>query len=141
MSKKLYTSVTGILYTFPVKVAGKVKWISLRGSQKGYTTSDAATQKAIEQTPYFKRGKIRASTLQGGKTVENPERTSEEPQPEAAALQAVEQVSTLQEAREYLMAAPYDVPAAEVSTPGKIKAMAAALGISFPALETTAGNA
>lgn len=54
MAVKRYISKTGVNYTFLVEVKGKTKSISFRGNEKDCIINDPATQKAVENHPYFK---------------------------------------------------------------------------------------
>ena len=58
MAAKRYKSLTGTQYTFPVSVGGKVIWVSFKGPQDDFVTSDEALQKAIEKHPRFTGGQI-----------------------------------------------------------------------------------
>lgn len=58
MAAKRYISNTGVKYTFLVSVKGKTKSISFKGNEKDCIIQDAATQKALENHEYFKKGWI-----------------------------------------------------------------------------------
>jgi hypothetical protein len=51
--KKTYVSTKGAQITFPVKVAGKVKWVSFNGRLNDFTTSNVELQNAIETCKRF----------------------------------------------------------------------------------------
>ncbi|NDV77845.1 hypothetical protein [Dysgonomonas sp. 511] len=58
MAAKRYISKTGVKYTFLVSVNGKIKSVSFKGNEKDCIIQDAATQKAVEDSEYFKDGRI-----------------------------------------------------------------------------------
>lgn len=58
MAAKRYISKTGVKYTFLVNVNGKIKSISFKGNEKDCIIQDAATQKAVEESDFFKDGRI-----------------------------------------------------------------------------------
>lgn len=58
MAAKRYISKTGVKYSFLVEVNGKVKSISFKGNEKDCIVNDPATQKAVEESKFFKNGWI-----------------------------------------------------------------------------------
>ena len=58
MAAKRYISKTGVKYTFLVNVNEKIKSISFKGNEKDCIIQDAATQKAVEESDFFKDGRI-----------------------------------------------------------------------------------
>lgn len=56
--KKTYISTTGDKITFPVEVAGKVRFISFNGTKGDLTTEDVKLQNAIETSRKFKSGAV-----------------------------------------------------------------------------------
>ncbi|NDW19410.1 hypothetical protein D0T53_10890 [Dysgonomonas sp. 216] len=58
MAAKRYISKTGVKYSFLVEVNGKVKSISFKGNEKDCIVNDPATQKAVEESKFFKSGWI-----------------------------------------------------------------------------------
>ena len=59
--KKTYISTTGTELTFPVTIAGRVKFISLNGPKNELSTTDELVQLAIETSKRFKKGEITIS--------------------------------------------------------------------------------
>lgn len=58
MAAKRYISKTGVKYTFLVNAKGKIKSISFKGNEKDCIIQDAVTQKAVEESDFFKDGRI-----------------------------------------------------------------------------------
>lgn len=58
MEVKRYISKTGVKYSFLVEVRGKVKSITFKGNEKDCIVNDPATQKAVEESKFFKNGWI-----------------------------------------------------------------------------------
>ena len=58
MAAKRYISKTGVKYSFLVKVRGIVKSITFKGNEKDCIVNDPATQKAVEESKFFKNGWI-----------------------------------------------------------------------------------
>lgn len=59
--KKTYISTTGTELTFPVIIAGRVKFISLNGPKNELSTTDELVQLAVETSKRFKKGEITIS--------------------------------------------------------------------------------
>lgn len=58
MAAKRYISKTGVKYSFLIEVNGKVKSISFKGNERDCIINDPATQKAVEESKFFKNGWI-----------------------------------------------------------------------------------
>lgn len=70
--KKKYISITGTKLTFPVRVAGRVTFISLNDSMASLSTSDIELQNAIEASVRFQRGLIVLEKGEPNVQIENP---------------------------------------------------------------------
>lgn len=125
MSKKKYISTTGIQYTFPVATGSKVIFISFKGNENEYVTSNAEIQKEIEASNYFRDKLI---TLAG-----DHNSTANSSSATARPAKTVEEVTDLQSAKAYLIAT--GIPAAALTTPARIRTQATRAGVSFPNLK------
>ena len=127
MPKKRYVSLTGIEYTFPVKVKEKAVWVSFKGTENDFVTSDKGVQGAIEASENFKSGKIGLSGSKGeGVTPQNPGST----------IETVEfpEVTDINGAAAVLKAEPYKIHHFKLKSPESIKEQSALVGVSFPNL-------
>lgn len=111
--KKLYKSVSGKHYTFPVTVSNEKRWIDVNPS---YYTDDIEEQKAIELYPYFKQG-----------IISTPDIEEEIKEPEKTTLEA----ANWQDAADVLKREPYRIHHSKLKTPDMIKDQADLLGITF----------
>ena len=124
MAKKKYVSLTGIQYTFPVKVKDKYVWISFKGNENDYTTSNKDIQEAIEGCDKFKSREL--GLFGGGK--KNVE--------DGGGLEPKEfpEVTDPNDAVEILRKAPYGVHHSKIKSPEDIKTQAELCNVSFPNL-------
>lgn len=120
MPEKRYISLTGIQYTFPVKVKNKVEWVSLSGNLNDYSTSDSSVQEAIEKTKYFTDKKIGCVAF--GKLESDRIDAKKGSNPIT--------VEGIQEAREILNGK-YGVDLSKLITPDEVIKTAEKLGVSF----------
>ena len=123
MARKTYKSLTGILYTFPVKTKDRVHWVSLSGDQGDYATSSKEVQAAIENHPLFLNKKIGADSLK--------EEKGEKP---AVDPQEFPEVTDLNEAVAVLKGEPYRVHHAKLKSKNAVLAIAQEFGVLFPNL-------
>jgi len=124
MTKKTYRSLTGIQYTFPVKVNDKFSWISFSGDQLEYVTSNKQIQNAIESDTKFKEGLI---------GVASSESKSDEPK-ESVEPKEFPEVTVLNDAVAVLRGDPYRVHYSKLKSREAVMAIAKELGVSFPNL-------
>jgi len=124
MAKKVYKSLTGIQYTFPVKINDKIRWISFTGDQLEYVTSDKKIQDAIEDCRNFKEKLIGLSFTKGKCDEESPVFESTE----------FPDVTVLNDAVAVLRGEPYRVNHSKLKSKDAILAVARGLGVSFPNL-------
>jgi hypothetical protein len=124
MAKKTYKSLTGIQYTFPVRVKDKTHWISFTGDQNEYSTSTRDIQQAIESHPGFAGGEIGLAY---------PGQSKGEA---VAVVEPVEYtgVNDLNEAVAVLRAEPYKVNPVRLKSREAVLTIAAELGVAFPNL-------
>lgn len=122
-----YTNVTA--GNISVNAGEGVVVLKFRGGRKTttellpakLTTADEAHQKAIENHPDFKSGKI--------KILGNKKKEAEEKEP-VSTLEKVEGISSVAQASEYLIEK-YDAKPSEVTTKANIKKFAASKGVEF----------
>jgi len=124
MAKKTYISLTGITYTFPVKVENKVHWVSFSGDQIDFTTSNKQIQDAIEKDPNFTEGRIGIFSY---------DKKSDETKPEID-LKEFPDVTDLNEAVAVLRGEPYKVHHSKLKSKDAVLTVAKELGVSFPNL-------
>jgi len=122
MAKKTYISLTGITYTFPVKINEKVHWISFSGDQIDYSTSNSQIQEALENHPNFTDGKI--GIFSSSKKDDETEQPIEPKEYDAQDLN--EAVSILKSV--------YKVHHSKLKSKEAVFAVAKELGVSFPNL-------
>jgi hypothetical protein len=124
MGKKVYISLTGIQYTFPVKTKDKMIWVSFGGNQNDYHTSNKEVQEAIEGNEKFLNKQIELfSGKREEKDLDAPLEAKEFPE-----------VIDLNDAVKILSANPYRVHHSKIKSAADVKAQAAALNVSFPNL-------
>lgn len=134
MGKKKYVSLTGVQYTFPVKTKNdKVVWVSFKGNDSDYVTSNKDVQEAIEATEKFRNGEIGISD----RVVDTGEDNSVNGDSAGIERRVYEDVTDFQMAKEILRGAPYCVSHQSISNPKLILAKAEELGVVFPALKLT----
>jgi hypothetical protein len=128
MKRKVYTCLSGKEITFPIKVAGKVMYITFNGPNNQYKTSDVEVQKAIESEHLFKTGVI---ILTRGATVKADSEKESEKKTDPTSYPGIE---GYQEAAEILRKE-HNVAHQSVRTPEGILKKAQELNISFPDLK------
>jgi len=132
-TKKKYISLTGIQYTFPVIIKSKDKekvvWISFKGNENDYVTSNNDIQDAIEATEKFKNKEI---GLSDKKITEDKkdEGTGSEFEPAE-----FENVTDINGAVEVLNGDPYKIAKNKLKTPDNIKSAMEIYKVSFPNLQ------
>jgi hypothetical protein len=133
MTKKTYVSLTGIQYTFPVRIKNgdreEMVWVSLRGDSDTYITSDKEVQEAIESSDKYKNGEIGLKNSEPGGD-EKPESSSA-----GRTLKSFPDVTDINMAVEVLSADPYKVDKRSLKTPSAILAKAKEYNVEFPNLK------
>lgn len=94
-----------------------------------YTTDNPLFQRAIENSEAFRNGEIKRGRVDiiGDS---NPETKDDNGGNDA--LSVVSEVTNMQQARAYLMAAPYNCALSELQNKNAVKSMAQSKGVSFP---------
>ena len=94
-----------------------------------YTTDSPLFQRAIENSEAFRNGEIKRGRVDiiGDS---NPETKDDNGGNDA--LSVVSEVTNMQQARAYLMAAPYNCALSELQNKNAVKSMAQSKGVSFP---------
>ena len=95
-----------------------------------YTTDNPLFQRAIENSEAFRNGEIkrgRVDIIGDG----NPE-AKDKNGGDNDAVSVVSEVTNMQQARAYLMAAPYNCALSELQNKNAVKSMAQSKGVSFP---------
>lgn len=94
-----------------------------------YTTDNPLFQRAIENSEAFRSGEIKRGRVDiiGDS---NPEAKDDNGGNDAVSV--VSEVSNMQQARAYLMAAPYNCALSELQNKNAVKSMAQSKGVSFP---------
>jgi hypothetical protein len=133
MAKKTYISLTGVQYTFPVRIKTgereEIVWISLRGDSNTYITSLKEVQEAIESCNKYRNGEI------GLKDGEPDEKENEKPAGGGNPLKSFPDVTDINMAVEVLSAEPYRVDKRSLKTPSAILAKAKENNVEFPNLK------
>lgn len=95
-----------------------------------YTTDNPLFQRAIENSEAFRNGEIKRGRVDiiGDS---NPE-TKDDNGGSNDAVSVVSEVTNMQQARAYLMAAPYNCALSELQNKNAVKSMAQSKGVSFP---------
>ena len=95
-----------------------------------YTTDNPLFQRAIENSEAFRNGEIKCGRVDiiGDS---NPEAKDKNGGGNDA-LSVVSEVTNMQQARAYLMAAPYNCALSELQNKNAVKSMAQSKGVSFP---------
>lgn len=125
MVRKVYTCLSGKEITFPVKVSGKVIYLTFSGPNNQYKTSIEEVQKAIEKTDLYKQGTIILTRQQGN--VESTTTTTVEPK-------VYPDITEYQDAAEVLKKE-HNVAHQSVRSPELILKKAQELNVSFPNLK------
>lgn len=94
-----------------------------------YTTDNPLFQRAIENSDAFRSGEIKRGRVE---TVAGEDAAGEPDEGTAPGVAAVTEVTNMQQARAFLMAAPYNCAISELQNKGAVKAAAQMKGISFP---------
>lgn len=94
-----------------------------------YTTDNPLFQRAIENSEAFRNGEIKRGRVDiiGDS---NPETKDDNGCNDAVSV--VSEVTNMQQARAYLMAAPYNCALSELQNKNAVKSMAQSKGVSFP---------
>ena len=95
-----------------------------------YTTDNPLFQRAIENSEAFRSGEIKRGRVDiiGDS---NPE-AKDKNVGDNDAVSVVSEVTNMQQARAYLMAAPYNCALSELQNKNAVKSMAQSKGVSFP---------
>lgn len=94
-----------------------------------YTTDNPLFQRAIENSEAFRCGEIKRGRVEivgGGE----PEAAAADDG--SAAVKVVSEVTNMQQARAFLMAAPYNCTLSELQNKGAVRSAAQSKGVSFP---------
>ena len=123
MDLKIYKSATGVQYSFLVnkkEPAGSV-CVSFHGTAKTFQTRDVELQQSIEDTRYFKSGKIVLSRVVAGEKAEG-QKSSPVDYPDVTDINKVVEV----------LVADFGLKEGSLKTPAQIKKAMAEVGASFP---------
>ncbi|MDR0768711.1 MAG: hypothetical protein LBE71_02225 [Dysgonamonadaceae bacterium] len=125
---KRYRTTTHL--ALPVYVDGKLNYAVFSEEDYGISVTDEKMQKAIEDTPYFKNGKIKLF-----------EEIGEEEHPKAASQKYIEfpEVTQIQQAVDILKGEPFNIPHQSLRNPDHVKKHADANGVKFPNLKIIDG--
>lgn len=95
-----------------------------------YTTDNPLFQRAIENSEAFRNGEIKRGRVDiiGDSEPETKDKNGGGND----ALSVVSEVTNMQQARAYLMAAPYNCALSELQNKNAVKSMAQSKGVSFP---------
>lgn len=95
-----------------------------------YTTDNPLFQRAIENSEAFRSGEIKRGRVDiiGDSEPEAKDKNGSGND----ALSVVSEVTNMQQARAYLMAAPYNCALSELQNKNAVKSMAQSKGVSFP---------
>ncbi|MDR1259433.1 MAG: hypothetical protein LBK65_09190 [Tannerellaceae bacterium] len=133
MANKKYISLKGIQYTFPVAVkkngSEKVVWVSFKGDDNDYVTSDKDIQDAVEASGRFKNKEIGLSDKQ---TVEEGAGKETEAKFEPAEFKDVTDING---AVAILSNEPYNVDKRSLKTPVGVSSKAKEYNVEFPNLK------
>ncbi len=125
MEVKIYTTHHGNL-SIPLCVGERrmrIRFVSKDNVTGYYATADESIQKAIESNASFGvKFRLQPSGYQPNETEEKP-------------LIPIENITTWQEAREFLNNPPYSVPKRGLNTPAQIRKRAKELGLFFPKIK------
>lgn len=95
-----------------------------------YTTDNPLFQRAIENSGAFRNGEIKRGRVDiiGDSEPEAKDKNGGDND----AVSVVSEVTNMQQARAYLMAAPYNCALSELQNKNAVKSMAQSKGVSFP---------
>lgn len=94
-----------------------------------YTTDNPLFQRAIENSEAFRNGEIKRGRVD---IIGDSEPETKDDNGGNDALSVVSEVTNMQQARAYLMAAPYNCALSELQNKNAVKSMAQSKGVSFP---------
>ena len=94
-----------------------------------YVTENPLFQRAIENSDAFRSGEIKQGRVEVVDEVGNSTFNAEEKQSDVAILS---EVTNMQQARNVLMAEPYNCQLSQLQNKNAVKAVAAEMGVSFP---------
>ncbi|MBE6285597.1 MAG: hypothetical protein E7093_04060 [Bacteroidales bacterium] len=94
-----------------------------------YTTDNPLFQRAIENSEAFRSGEIKRGRVD---IIGDSEPETKDDNGGNDAVSVVSEVTNMQQARAYLMAAPYNCALSELQNKNAVKSMAQSKGVSFP---------
>lgn len=94
-----------------------------------YTTDNPLFQRAIENSEAFRSGEIKRGRVD---IIGDSEPEAKDDNGGNDAVSVVSEVTNMQQARAYLMAAPYNCALSELQNKNAVKSMAQIKGVSFP---------
>ena len=94
-----------------------------------YTTDNPLFQRAIENSEAFRCGEIKRGRVE---ELDSGEQPASPVADEGAADTVESEVTNMQQARAFLMAAPYNCTLAELQNKGAVRSAAQSKGVSFP---------
>ncbi len=94
-----------------------------------YTTDNPLFQRAIENSEAFRNGEIKRGRVD---IIGDSDPETKDDNGGNDALSVVSEVTNMQQARAYLMAAPYNCALSELQNKNAVKSMAQSKGVSFP---------
>lgn len=94
-----------------------------------YTTDNPLFQRAIENSEAFRCGEIKRGRVE---ELDSGEQPASPVADEGAADTVASEVTNMQQARAFLMAAPYNCTLAELQNKGAVRSAAQSKGVSFP---------
>lgn len=94
-----------------------------------YTTDNPLFQRAIENSDAFRSGEIKRGRVD---IIGDSEPETKDDNGGNDAVSVVSEVTNMQQARAYLMAAPYNCALSELQNKNAVKSMAQSKGVSFP---------
>lgn len=117
--KKVYKSITGIVYTFPVIVSDTKVWVECNLE---YETADEKIQKAIENHTNFTSGNIATAITKVEEPIEEI----------ILELKSFPEVTTINDAVALLRGEPYRVNHMKLKSPDKVLEQAKLNLVDFP---------
>lgn len=124
MAIKRYISTDGVKRTILFEIGNKSFSVSFRGSECDFHTKDKAIQEALENSKYFKDGKVKLYGILNSSEREDvsivDDGTKEHPE-----------ITNINDAIEFLNKE-HKVAKAKMKSPDTIRAIAESLSISFP---------
>lgn len=94
-----------------------------------YTTENPLFQRAIENSEAFRNGEIKRGRVE---VIGDSEPLSKDENGGDDAVSVVSEVTNMQQARAFLMAAPYNCSISELQNKNAVKCAAQSKGVSFP---------